>query len=87
MTSQTQNQWIKCRYFETNQDIKKLPWQIYSKLPKALFKHFNSKINVIEFYTHPFKDLSCMLFGKGWLWKKLREIFEKSNKFQAKAPE
>ena len=43
---------------KTNQDIKKLPRQIYRKLSKVPFKHFNLKKNLIEFYNHPFKDLS-----------------------------
>ena len=55
----------KCCHFENNQYIKKLPRQIYSKLPKVSFKHMNSKKNVIQFYTHlffkDFKDLSRML--------------------------
>ena len=44
-----------------NHDIKKLPRQIYSKLPKVPFKHFDSKKSVKEFYTRLFKDLSSML--------------------------
>ena len=48
----------KCRHFETNRDIKKLPRQIYSKLFKFPFKHFNSKKNVTESYTHPFEGLN-----------------------------
>ena len=47
----------KCRHFENSQSIKKLPRQIYSKLPKVPFKYMNSKKNVIKFYTHLFKDL------------------------------
>ena len=47
----------KCRHFENNQYIIKFPRQIYSKLPKVPFKHMNSKKNVIQFYTHLFKDL------------------------------
>ena len=50
----------KCRHFENNQSIRKLPQQIYSKLPKVSFKHMNSKKNVIQFYTHLFKDLKDM---------------------------
>ena len=45
-----------------SQGIKKLSWQIYSKLSKVPFKHFNSKKNMIEiFYTNLFKDLSSIL--------------------------
>ena len=51
----------KCCHFESNQDITKLPWQIYSKLPKVPFKHIKSRKNVAEFYTHLFKDLNSML--------------------------
>ena len=51
----------KCRHFVTNQDTKKLPRQIYRKLPKVSFKHFSSKKNAIEFYTRPFKDLRPIL--------------------------
>ena len=47
--------------FEADADVKKLPWQIYSKLPKVPFKHSNSKKYVIEFHSQPFEDLSCML--------------------------
>ena len=45
-----------CRHFETNQDIKILPRQIYSRSPKVPFKKYNSKKSLIEFYIHPFKD-------------------------------
>ena len=45
----------KCRHFETNQDIAKLPRQIYGKLPNIHVKLVNSKKMVTEFYTHPFK--------------------------------
>ena len=51
----------ECRHFESNQGIIKLPRQIYSKLFKVPFKHFNSKKYVIEFYIHLFKDLSSLL--------------------------
>ena len=47
----SQPQINKCRHFETKQESKKLPRQIYSKLPKVPFKHFNSKKNIIKFYT------------------------------------
>ena len=50
----------KCRHFENNQDMTKLPWQIYSKLPKVSFKSFSSWYNVIPFYAHLFKDVSSM---------------------------
>ena len=36
---------------------KKLPQQIYSKLPKVVFKSFTSHKNVIQFYKYLFKDL------------------------------
>ena len=52
----------KCHHFKAIHDIKKLPRQIYSKLPEVPFKHFDSKKNVKEFYTPLFKDLSSMLF-------------------------
>ena len=45
----------KCHHFESSQGIKKLPRQIYCELPEVPFKNFNSKKNVIEFYTHLFK--------------------------------
>ena len=51
----------KPHHVEANQDIKELPRQICNKLPKASFKHFNSKKNAIRFYTNPFKDLSLAL--------------------------
>ena len=50
-----------CRHFETNQTIRKLPQQIYIKLLKVSFKHFDWKKNATEFYTHHMKDLSSML--------------------------
>ena len=53
MTSQPQIN--KCHHFESSQGIKKLPRQICRELPEVPFKHFNSKKNVIEFYTHLFK--------------------------------
>ena len=37
--------------------FKKLPWQIYSKLPKIPYKSFNSQKNMIKFHTHHFEDL------------------------------
>ena len=49
------------RHFETNQNIRKLPLQIYVKLFKVFFKQFNQKKNAMEFYTHHFKDLSYKL--------------------------
>ena len=51
----------KCRHFETNQNIRKLPRQIYIQLLKVSFKQSNWKRNATEFYTHHFKDLSSML--------------------------
>ena len=45
----------KCHHFESSQSIKKLPRQIYCELPEVPFKDFNSKKNLIEFYTHLFK--------------------------------
>ena len=53
----------KCRHFETNQNIRKLPRQIIIKLFKVSFKQFNWKKNPTEFYTHYFEDLSSMLTG------------------------
>ena len=54
----------KCRYFETNQNIRKLARQIHIKLLKVSFKQCNWKTNATEFYTHQFKDLSS------WRWNK-----------------
>ena len=53
----------KCRHFETNQKIRKLPRQIYIKLFEVSFKQFNWKKNATEFYNHYFKDLSSMLIA------------------------
>ena len=38
-----------------------MPRQLYSKLAKVSFKHFNSVRNLAEFYIHLFRDLSSML--------------------------
>ena len=43
-----------------NRYIKKLARQLYSKLLKVPFKHFNLKKNVTEFYTHVFKDFKYL---------------------------
>ena len=66
MTSQPQID--KCHHFESSQGIKKLPRQIYCELPEVPFKHFNSKKNVIEFYTHLFKRFELYAFS--YIYKK-----------------
>ena len=58
----------KCRHFETNQNIRKLPQQIYIKLLKVPLKQFNWKKNATEFHNHHFKDLSSMLSFKRKVW-------------------
>ena len=53
----------KCHHFENNQDIKKLPRQIYSKFPEVPFTLFNSSKNLIQFYTHLFNNLKDLSPG------------------------
>ena len=49
---------IKYRHFESNQDCRNFQGRFTANYPKFLFKPFNSTKNVIEFYTHLFKDMS-----------------------------
>ena len=65
--------------YKNNQNIKKFPRQIYSKLLKVPFKQFKSKKNAKEFYTSLFKDLkdlSCMLTERESAWiVSYKEVF------------
>ena len=54
----SQPQIDECSHVENQSRHQKIATADLQKITQSSFKHFNLKKNLIEFYNHPFKDLS-----------------------------